>query len=292
MSDGDFNIDEHIKKLRKMAPSFGVRRDPETGHYSRFPLLPKEKKHVNRKQRKEKSQDNQQEPVLEKSQTAETEKRPPKVFLSYSVDDRHSVGQLKTHLEKYGLDCFPSHEDITPSLEWVDEILHNIEACDVFIPYLTLRFAEYRWTDQECGIAFFLGKMILPLSVELVPYGLLNKFQGMRYDSMKPDQMATEIIQTIIHEGTIDGLQDFFIERFMASKNFATSSSFAKMLNLYSSFSEKQVKEIYRASIENDQIHRAFGAQDFLRKLTATYGDAISSEEKTLLSWLMDKGSS
>lgn len=125
---------------------------------------------------------------------------PPKsllIFLSYSSDDKDIIGQLKGYLEEYGFDVFVAHEDIEPSSEWEKEIIKNLKNCHMFIPYLTNNFRKSKWTDQEIGMAVIRDKLIIPLQVELLPYGFISKYQSLKFDSNRIKSKAMEIIEII-----------------------------------------------------------------------------------------------
>ncbi len=50
----------------------------------------------------------------------------PKVFVSHSHLDYDKAILIKEDLERYGLEVFVAHKDITPSLEWRNEIVGQI----------------------------------------------------------------------------------------------------------------------------------------------------------------------
>jgi hypothetical protein len=105
-----------------------------------------------------------------------------RVFLSYSTDDRQIAGKIKEKLAYWGVDAFLAHEDLVPSSVWQDEILREVEACDVFVPILTGSFRLSDWTDQESGMAIIRKKAILPLKVTRNPHGFLGKHQAFPLD--------------------------------------------------------------------------------------------------------------
>lgn len=102
-----------------------------------------------------------------------------------------------------GFDIFIAHDDIKPSLVWQQEILKNLKQCDIFIPFLTKNFKESNWTDQETGIAFLMGKHIIPLKVDYIPYGFINKYQGLKFDSNNIETMAEKIKIVILENKKI-----------------------------------------------------------------------------------------
>ncbi len=98
------------------------------------------------------------------------------VFISHSYEDRKLAGTIKEALARYGVKAFIAHEDIDPTVEWQDAILQALKNCKALIALLTHNFESSKWTDQELGVAVAFGKFIVPISVELVPYGFIGKY--------------------------------------------------------------------------------------------------------------------
>jgi hypothetical protein len=131
-----------------------------------------------------------------------SEPRMPGVFLSYSSLDRSIAGMVKACLKQYGLDVFLAHEDITPSDVWVETIQENLNSCDVFIPIISQNFRESLWTDQEVGQAVqrfeAQGKpVIIPLKINMVPYGFIGKIQADTLDTDSPEKTCERIVSVI-----------------------------------------------------------------------------------------------
>ena len=106
-----------------------------------------------------------------------------RIFLSYSSDDGILAGKIKRYLEDYfGFEVFLAHEDIGAAEEWPKVIIENLKSTDIFMPLLSPNFTKSSFTDQETGMAFILGKGIIPISVEtgVTPYGFINKIQALK----------------------------------------------------------------------------------------------------------------
>ena len=206
-----------------------------------------------------------------------------KIFLSYSIKDKHKVGELKDDLERVGFGFFLAHEDINPSYEWQEEIYKNILDCDIFIPYITKYFKESDWTDQECGIAYKQSKLIIPLQVEITPYGFLNKIQALKFNPEKISSETDEIVRVILNSNKFGDLKDFFIEQFIKSGCYINANENSKRLRYYDNFSEEEVKKICEGSLRNDQVLGAFTARLFLRKLVYDYEEYVDPTDLSIL---------
>ena len=211
-----------------------------------------------------------------------------KIFFSYSTKDKDKVGELKRNLEELGFEGFLAHEDINPSYEWQEEIYRNLLECDVFIPYITKNFKESDWTDQECGIAYTHSKLIIPLQVELTPYGFINKFQGLKFNPEKIPLEIDKIVRVILNSKRFGDLKEFFIKQFIRSENFESANEISKRLRYYDTFSEEEVKKICKDSLTNDQVLGAFKAKSFLKNLIYDYEGYINPSDLSKLKSVLE----
>jgi len=119
--------------------------------------------------------------------------------ISYSIKDRKLAKQTKKCLLTYGLNVFLAHDDIEASAQWANVILAKLKESEVFLPLLTKAFRASRFTDQETGIAVAHGKrkLIIPLKVDLDPYGFIGAIQAQRLDADSPTLACTKIAKII-----------------------------------------------------------------------------------------------
>jgi len=189
--------------------------------------------------------------------------RKVRVFLCYSHKDKQLAGEIKRNLEKEALEIFLAHEDIEPSREWQDEIIKNLKSCDVFIPLLTRNFRESKWTDQETGAAVVQNKYILPLKVEITPYGFIEKYQAADCSSERVSKCCQSIVDLIRRQFRED-LISYLIRSFVASGSFYEANQTAKLLEKHKPFEPAQINEIIRGYLVNDQIRGGFVSGPFV----------------------------
>lgn len=193
------------------------------------------------------------------------------VFLSYSSDDSNLAGDIKENLEDINLEVFLAHEDIDPSSEWLEEILRNLKECDIFIPIISENFRNSKWTDQESGIAFILNKRIIPIRVDLVPYGFIGKYQALKLgDSISDccDQIRDTILKT----------PDYLIKAFVNSWSFHDANEKAELLSKYEEFTLAQINDIISGFINNNQIRGAWTARRVVKQLYDNLNEFVSPE--------------
>ena len=105
----------------------------------------------------------------------------PRVFISHLAARRQEAYELAESLEHIGFTCFVAHDAIEPSREWRGEIARALNSCDLLLAYVTPRFSESPWTDQETGWALGRGLATIPISVEgETPYGFIGSYQAVK----------------------------------------------------------------------------------------------------------------
>jgi len=195
-----------------------------------------------------------------------------KVFLSYHSSNNVLAGNIKSQLEKFGLDVFLAHEDIEPTEEWQDRILVELEETEVFLPILTRNFQTSKWTAQETGIALAKDAFIISVKVSIDPYGFLSRYQAfkLRRDNIP---ISCSKIAKLVHGNR--KLQKKFIDgltrSFAASESFEEAKIRSSLLNEFDGYNNRQVNEVLRASIDNFQIYQSFGARRNLKSFLHGY---------------------
>ncbi|HLY81477.1 MAG TPA: CD225/dispanin family protein [Acidimicrobiales bacterium] len=95
-----------------------------------------------------------------------------KIFVSYARADRRLVELLVGDLRGSGHEPF-FDEALAGGESWWDELLTQIEGCDVFVPALTTAYLSSQPCKLEADHAGALGKPFLPVSLESVSNRLL-----------------------------------------------------------------------------------------------------------------------
>jgi hypothetical protein len=197
--------------------------------------------------------------------------------MSYQHEDRKLAGQFKHYLELFGFSVFLAHEDIEPSEEWPETILHELRSTDVFLPLLTSRYGQSQYTDQESGIAIDRGVLIIPLKVEIDPYGFLHKYQALTIDTEDVQATCVKILNTIKrHDYLKEKLRDSLIQGFANSYSFEDASLKSDYLLIQSPYSEEEVNEILRIASQNNNIYGSFKARENIELLIEENEDRTS----------------
>jgi len=186
------------------------------------------------------------------------------------------AGRIKRGLEYWGVDAFLAHEDIKPSKEWQEEIIENLRNCHVFMPLLTDHFRDSEWTDQESGMARIESKIIIPLSVDIQPYGFLGGYQAFKLDVGALDQSCEKILFVMRdHRELKTKVHDSFIRSFLGSTSFDEANARSKLLESLGPHSIRRVNEIISGFLVNSQIFDGFTAGPKVRQFFSKNQKAV-----------------
>jgi len=205
----------------------------------------------------------------------------PRVFLSYSSIDKTTAGEIKRNLESYGIEVFLAHEDIEPSVEWEKEIFSQLKNCDIFIPIVSSNFRNSKFTDQETGIAIGDAKLIVPVSLDMTPYGFISKLQALKCKDDIADS-CKKIITILMKTSIFNDIKNALIESFINSENFAESNKKGPLLKEYEPFNEFQINKIVYGFLKNNQVSGSHFGRRYVTEIITNQSEKIYPELKTL----------
>ncbi len=191
-----------------------------------------------------------------------------RIFLSYSSKDANVLaGSIKTNLENFGLEVFVAHDDIEPSTEWQEEIIRNLNSCDIFMPILSTGYPHSEWTDQESGMALALHKCIVPLKIDIMPYGFVAIYQALKFDKNNIDESCNQILSAIINRKEFgEDVKNCLIKSFANSFGFVDANNKSRIIESLENLNANQINEIVRASLINSQIHDGWASAPMVRR--------------------------
>lgn len=208
----------------------------------------------------------------------------PTVFVSHAMENLELAKEIKTMLESLGLDVFIAHQDIKPFEIWEDVIFKRIQASAIFVPLLTKDFQRSIWTDQETGIAVASGSVIIPVIIDVNPYGFIAKYQGLRWNSQefhfKVAELASQIIEHLpndekkkLRTEIIDNLTSY-----EKCHSYDIAGVYARVISNFPSLTDSEINLIARGVIENDQVSNSFRARSSISAILNRYKDQISQK--------------
>ncbi len=180
-----------------------------------------------------------------------------RLFLTHRDEERILVADVKADLDRMGVCGFVAHENIQPTREWREEIEMALRTSEALAAFLHPTFHESPWTDHEVGFALGRGLLVIPLMFEpdLLPYGLMEKYQGAdvrRLDSLK---IAGEILTRLaLHERTQGALTPHVIGRFERSPGANFGMALMKRLLMLESIAPDLLHRIVSAPETNTKL--------------------------------------
>lgn len=121
-----------------------------------------------------------------------------RLFISHISKDKDTANRLKSALAPYSIDGFVAHEDIKPTLLWLDEVERALRTMDAMIAVHTLGFSESVWTQQEIGYALGLGKKVISFAYGEVPKGFDARYQALPRGTHKAEVVAGKVEELLL----------------------------------------------------------------------------------------------
>ena len=88
---------------------------------------------------------------------------------------------------------------IQASEEWQAVIETALLTCDAMAVFLHTGFKESNWCDQEVGLALARRVPVLPLNIDVDPYGFMGKLQAARCAGLTATQVGEKITQWLLN---------------------------------------------------------------------------------------------
>lgn len=177
------------------------------------------------------------------------------------------AGRLKRSLEQYGVRAFLAHEDIVPGEKWTNEIISELKSCDIFVPILTAKSKVSVYVNQEIGFVLAGKARIIPLKIDVDPFGFMSETQGMKpirttirtrdgvSQEIDSNSSAWLIVEKIMQDPQLrDALKRSVIDDMHNSRSFKETRSRTRVLECFSEFGQREVRELARAAASNRQI--------------------------------------
>jgi hypothetical protein len=183
-----------------------------------------------------------------------------RLFMSHLAQHQGEVGKVADWLVIHGVDAFVAHTSIEPSAEWQDVIESALRSCNAMAVFLHKGFHESKWCDQEVGFA--LGRQdvpVLPLKIDLNPYGFMGKLQADNCSNLGPIQVAHKILDWLMRRPELrDAAIECLVSGFENSDSFDNTRHLLLELEVVPTFTQDQLYRLDMATTENSQIAKAW----------------------------------
>jgi hypothetical protein len=185
-----------------------------------------------------------------------------RLFVSHTSAHKQVAGGLRDGLLGLQIDCFVAHTTIEPTREWVEEIERALRTCDALVALITPDFINSRWCDQEIGLCYGRGTLIVPVRMGLDPYGFIGRFQAAPF---APEREHVGILCDRLfdllaaHPQTQARMVAPVITRFADSRSFdGTRAAWPSMKRLpREAWTDERIDRIREAARDNGQVREA-----------------------------------
>jgi hypothetical protein len=182
-----------------------------------------------------------------------------RLFIGHVHTHRRYASELKMWLSWYGIEGFVAHVDIEPTKEWQDVIEASLCSCHAMVALLHQGFHESKWCDQEVG--FVLGRrlVVVPVRIDLQPYGFLGSVQSLPAIGVSTQDLAYSIAKVLLRDPRTGGLlTDPMVRALCASDSFKQSNLTADLLAAHAPLiTSEHVRLIQEARKTNSQVQYA-----------------------------------
>jgi hypothetical protein len=201
-----------------------------------------------------------------------------KLFISHYHKEKELAGRIKGRLEnRFNIDVFVAHDDINPTEEWQETILRELETSNVFIMLLSRDFKTSDWTDQETGIAIQLKQKIIPVALDIPPYGFAGKYQALKWKEDAFDWGMRELVMVLYGKHILDTNE--IVSYFTCSDSFKEAKENFNILDWLKrnehKFTDDQIWDIAHSIVLNPQLcYMVVDVMAILREYKHVIGDS------------------
>jgi TIR domain len=190
--------------------------------------------------------------------------RPLFIFASHLSAHKALVGQVRTSLQRYGIELFVAHDTIEEDSAWEEEIRLALDRADAGLVFVHQGLKESDWCDQEIGWLQGRHIPVMALRFDSTPYGFFAKYQAQPVSpSTHAGTIAEMTVDRVAGKRELSGgLAASLVSAMRNSTSFATTDLIWKRLRELSDLDANLCSQLLDATKTNTQIHWANSALD------------------------------
>ena len=166
---------------------------------------------------------------------------------------------------------WPFRGPIDPGTQWIAEIRAALGSCDALIALVSKEFKESDWCEQEVGWVLGRDIPVVPVRIDLTPYGLLGAIQACKWPktTTPATDLALETLNIFLKdECTAEKTLESMVIGLENAESFVQANAIAKALvDLNVALTKTQMRRLKAAQKTNDQVRGAFNVADALSGL-------------------------
>jgi hypothetical protein len=177
-----------------------------------------------------------------------------KVFISYSKTDKKIAASIKAEFEELKLPAFLAHEDLQVSEEWLEEIIKELNRCEIFVALLSKAFKASEWCAQELGfIATRKDVLVIPLSLDdTVAYGFIAKLQSRRIHTT--DDLPILIRDVLLKKRPRLAIPLWIKKVKEAGSYRSAEATVEPLVPHFEKFTKEEIEAFLKAALDNNQV--------------------------------------
>jgi len=203
-----------------------------------------------------------------------------RLFLTHVDAQKRYCSDLKEALQDYGITAFVAHEDIKPTRQWMDELEGALASCHALAAVLHVGFLESKWTDQEVGFCHGRGKLIVPVKVDLDPYGFISRYQAVNGKGKSADEVAEDLFEILVrNDKTSVEMSTGLVHSLAHSRSFAEAKRRASRLSEIKTWPPALLRELAEAPEQNNQVAGSWGVPHRIETILKSNGYTHGADE-------------
>jgi hypothetical protein len=169
---------------------------------------------------------------------------------------KKQVFHLQRHLAPFGISAFVAHADIKPTKQWQIEIEKALATMDALAALLTEKFRDSDWCDQEVGVAVGRDVLVIPITVEALPYGFIAKYQAIQGKGKYPADLALSIFQAIATNPiTSDRMAEVIVGLILSASSADEANQKLQLLHTVDPLSDRHFRHLRDNILSNRVLH-------------------------------------
>jgi hypothetical protein len=191
-----------------------------------------------------------------------------RLFMSHVTDDKILASEVKQKLLTKGISAFVAHEDIEPTKKWEEEIEKALATCDALVAFITPKFHESNWTDQEVGYCIRRRVLIVPVSIGMTPYGFMGKYQGLQCKNSDANEIAEKLFDILMNQDlTSAKIAEALVCAFENASSFESGRKLSQHLKKIKTWTPDLLRRIEQAVEQNFELSEGFGVPERVKRI-------------------------
>jgi len=173
---------------------------------------------------------------------------------------------LSIEFIRHHISAFVAHNNIEPTAQWQDVIEYALRTCHATVALLTSDFPASKWTDQEIGATHIRNVLIIPIKIDIDPYGFIGKYQALPGKDRTLDYLTSRIFMLLIkHDKTKMYMAQSIVAMLEESDTYQSAKDAMTFLEQIDYLDKQLIKRLQTAAKTNSQIYDAFGVPERLK---------------------------